>query len=157
MGSGLSPRRRSTTVAAALLALPILAALALITVTPEHIDEVRPDIVFGLVQWAQDHLGMHWLSPARAERVGNVLLYIPIGVLAYLILPRRAWFAALMVGPLLSASVEAFQWLFLPDRTASIGDVVANSLGAMIGVAAASLCTLVFAQAPSSAAVRTTA
>lgn len=76
----------------------------------------------------------------RLSLIMNVLMFIPLGVLAGLVLerPRRIWIAV-VAAPLLSALIELTQGAFLPERVADVGDIVANSIGGWIGLAIAVL------------------
>lgn len=73
-------------------------------------------LTFGLVEW-----------------LSNVVMFMPVGFLfAGLVAPPlRAW--AVLIAAGLSAAVEVTQ-VFLPNRVPSVYDVVANSLGALLGV-----------------------
>lgn len=65
------------------------------------------------------------------EASGNVVLFVPFGLLFPLVAARWRWFSVpLAVG--LSAAIELTQHL-LSWRTPSIDDVKWNSLGALIG------------------------
>lgn len=73
---------------------------------------------------------------AHLEFMANVVMFVPLGVLLALALdPSRRWIAAIAL-PLFSVGVELFQFFFLPARYATISDVIANSIGAWIGVGA---------------------
>lgn len=74
---------------------------------------------------------------AAVEFVGNVLLFVPLGVFVAMLLPQRAWWVLLLIGIFCSALIEAAQAVFLLDRVADPRDVIANSLGFLIGAAAA--------------------
>lgn len=75
---------------------------------------------------------------SRTDLLSNLLLYMPFGLL--LATRRRArggsgagaalW--ALVLGAMLSALVETLQ-LFSASRTSSLGDLAANSMGALVG------------------------
>jgi glycopeptide antibiotics resistance protein len=83
--------------------------------------------------------------PVRVDSISdwttNIVLFIPLGFLlmAMICVDRRAWVgwaAALLVLPfctLLSASLE-FTQLWFPPRISSLNDVVAESLGGVLGV-----------------------
>lgn len=103
-----------------------------------------PNLV-DLVLSSAHRLGWESLNFTRLEIIANVLVFVPIGVLAFLLVPRRFWPLAIMLGPALSLSIEVFQRLALPNRAATLTDVVANSGGALIGVALAIAGTLLFA------------
>lgn len=90
--------------------------------------------------------GLNFLEVLRApvlltytafDALINLLAYLPLGLLAGLILRRRySAFASMMlvlcVGFLLSASMEYLQ-MYLPSRTSSNLDMLTNSAGALIG------------------------
>jgi VanZ family protein len=69
------------------------------------------------------------------QAVANVLFFIPIGLLVYLLLPPRRWYLAIVIGMLGSGTIELGQLLFRPHRVASWEDVATNSIGTAVGVA----------------------
>lgn len=140
----LPPPRRLTRGIALALAIPFFAGLVLLTLTPERIEHKMPNLL-DLVLSASHRLGWESLDFTRLEIVANVLVFVPIGILAFILVPRRFWPLALVLGPALSLSIEAAQRLMLPTRAATLADVVANSGGALIGVALAVTGTLLFA------------
>jgi glycopeptide antibiotics resistance protein len=68
------------------------------------------------------------------ESFSNMLLFIPVGFLFGLMVPLRWWPVALLLGPALSAGIELAQRYLLDARVSTIDDVIANSIGATIGV-----------------------
>ena len=70
------------------------------------------------------------------EAACNVLLFIPVGFLLALGLPRvgavRLWLVCLTA----SVAIELLQGLFLSDRTSSLRDIALNGAGAGVGLAA---------------------
>lgn len=67
------------------------------------------------------------------EFTANIVFFIPVGFLLGLLFTYRLWWLAVVGGALLSGAVETAQGLFLPGRVSSLGDVLANSTGALIG------------------------
>lgn len=65
------------------------------------------------------------------QMLGNVVLFIPFGLLLY-ILHKRAW-VVLLIGVLLSCSIEALQYL-LKLGLCELDDVFHNTLGTLIGL-----------------------
>ncbi len=66
---------------------------------------------------------------------GNIVAFVPIGVLALLALRRdrrSAWLVALAGGTALSAALEISQ--FWVGRSADIDDVILNAMGVALGV-----------------------
>ena len=150
MGRLLPPPRRSTRVWALALGLPFLLAIALLTLTPARVEQTMPrllDIVLAGIQ----RLGWTSLDFTRLEVLANIAVFVPVGVLAFLLVPRRAWPLSLFVGPAVSVAIETAQYVALPHRAATVGDVLANSTGATLGVILAIFCTLL-ATTPSSRA-----
>nr|WP_302182847.1 VanZ family protein [Microbacterium hominis] len=68
------------------------------------------------------------------EFTANIGLFIPVGVLFGLLFPLRWSALALLGGPVLSVLIELAQRQLLEARYATLGDVIANSIGATIGV-----------------------
>jgi len=69
------------------------------------------------------------------EFFGNILMFVPLGVFAALLIARRAWLVLLLLGPALSGFIEICQYLFLPDRFPEWRDVLSNSIGFLLGAA----------------------
>ncbi|MEV8250436.1 VanZ family protein [Microbacterium sp. NPDC076768] len=142
--SSLPPPRVSTRVWAIILGIPFLAGLAALTLTPSRVEQSMPSFL-DLILSTAHRLGWTSLDFAGLEVIANILVFLPIGILAFVLLPRRFWLLAILIGPLLSLAIETAQRVALPHRIATLNDVVANSAGALLGVALALLCTLVFA------------
>ncbi len=139
----LPPPRRLTRGIALALGIPFFLGLALLTLTPQRIENSMPNLL-DLVLTTAHRLGWESLDFTRLEIIANVLVFVPIGILAFILVPRRFWPLALALGPALSVSIEVAQRLVLPHRAATLTDVVANSGGALIGVALAIAGTLLF-------------
>jgi glycopeptide antibiotics resistance protein len=98
----------------------------------------------GAVAWLGGILGHLGFSPSlvtqiRLEFVMNAVIIAPVPFLGAVLLPRytwRDWTALGFAGALL---VEIVQGLLLPQRNASYVDVVANTLGALVGAGLAQL------------------
>lgn len=144
MSTLFAPPRRRTRALALLLGIPFLAGLALLTLTPSRVEEKMPNLL-DLVLRGIHRLGLDFIDFTRLEILANVLVFIPVGVLAFLLLPRRAWPLSLLAGPAISLAIELAQRFVLPHRAATVNDVIANSTGATLGVLFAVACTLLFA------------
>lgn len=68
------------------------------------------------------------------EFASNILMFVPIGVLAALAFPSLHRGRIVMAAFLGSCGMEAGQLLFLSDRIPSAMDIVANTGGATLGV-----------------------
>lgn len=90
------------------------------------------DTIFGALRQ------LSWARAGRADRVSNVLLYIPLGFCCLLWLRTRVrgpWLAAVIatvVGTLLSLCIEVAQ-VYISVRVPSLMDVSLNALGTLIG------------------------
>jgi glycopeptide antibiotics resistance protein len=80
--------------------------------------------------------GVGPIQEVVVEAPANVLLFIPIGFLLCWGFPRFPALSVWSLCVLASVGIEFAQGAFLPDRTASLVDVVTNALGAGIGVLA---------------------
>lgn len=69
----------------------------------------------------------------------NVLLFLPAGWLAAVLVGRGRRWLVLLGGAAVSLTVELAQAVLLPGRVPSFRDVLANSVGVGLGVALASL------------------
>jgi glycopeptide antibiotics resistance protein len=71
----------------------------------------------------------------RVEFVLNATMLAPVPPLAMLAGARWTWERWTAVAFLVTGSVELFQALVLPDRSAQFQDVVSNTLGILLGSA----------------------
>jgi glycopeptide antibiotics resistance protein len=71
------------------------------------------------------------------EFIGNILMFIPLGVFIALLISRRHWWILLFAGTFFSGFIELGQLLFLPDRFPEVRDLVSNSTGFIVGALAA--------------------
>ena len=94
-----------------------------------------------MASWASD-LGT-WIgfstetaNQGRAEFLCNVAIVAPVSALGSLVWPRTTWRDWTAYTFLLAGIVELTQGLVLSSRTASYVDIVANTLGGLVGAAA---------------------
>lgn len=144
----LPPPGRCTRVWAIMLGVPFLGLLTALTLTPSRIEQTLPNLLERILD-VSHRLGWESLSFTRLEILANILVFIPVGILAFVLLPRRIWPFAVLIGPLLSLVIETTQLVALTHRAATATDVLANSAGALFGVALAVMCTLLLAPRPS--------
>ena len=74
-----------------------------------------------------------WFGYNKLEFAANVLMFVPLGFLTSILLPARIWWLALICCPALSVVIELTQAQFLSARFATVTDVAANTIGALIG------------------------
>nr|RZI35518.1 hypothetical protein BJQ95_02106 [Cryobacterium sp. SO1] len=74
-----------------------------------------------------------WFGYSKLEFTANIFMFIPLGFLVSMLLPVRVWWLALLICPGLSVAIELTQAYALSARFATVSDVAANSIGALIG------------------------
>ena len=120
------------------------AALVLLAVSLAGIAELT---LFGREGLgAEQRLELHpllgargWSGIAWRPVIDNVTLFVPLGAALAALWCRRRWPLLLGVAIATSVGVELFQWAFPTGRIANSADVVANTLGAALGIALARL------------------
>ncbi len=85
------------------------------------------------------------------DSILNVLLFFPLGI--GLALSGIPWKRAVLTACALSLTVETAQFLFVPGRDATLGDVVTNTVGGALGFAVARSTGIWLRPAPRTAAV----
>lgn len=121
---------RSARWAGRLLAAYLLAALVVVFQPIPHVAVGSVDVAYRLVVWLQLQ---RWVTPTMVEFGWNVVLFVPLTCLATLAVRRITWLQWFAVGAGLSVTIELVQLLALSGRSASLVDVVSNSLGAWVG------------------------
>jgi hypothetical protein len=77
---------------------------------------------------------LQWTTTPLLAAFFNVALFMPLGFLAPLVWRRLDhWWAVLLSSALLSAAIETAQLLLRNHRTVSTDDVLANTLGGLLG------------------------
>jgi VanZ family protein len=121
---------------ASYLALVIYGSLVPLNFTARSLEEIHLIVSVGI---ASTFAGL-----SRTDFGANVLMFVPVGFLgAGMLLAdtvRRAWrtieasFLVMWLACAVGAALESAQ-LFIPDRTFSVSDVVAQALGTSVGIA----------------------
>ena len=75
-----------------------------------------------------------WAGIAWRPVLDNVTLFVPLGAALAALWCRRRWSTVLILAGLISIGVETFQWAFPSGRIANTADVIANTVGAAIGI-----------------------
>jgi glycopeptide antibiotics resistance protein len=103
-------------------------ALTLIAFWPVPVDRGASGLLRAITQ------AIPWLTYDVIETAANVALFVPFGVLLALVLPLHRG----LVVPISLATtlfIESGQALLLAERTPSLRDIIANVLGAAVGLA----------------------
>jgi glycopeptide antibiotics resistance protein len=110
-----------------------LGVVAWITLGPQPLDERGVDILRSVLAVLARSDLTRWITYEFVEFTANIAMFVPVGLLFLLLVGRRRWWLALGGGVVLTCAIE-FTQLFLPGRFADVRDIVANSLGALLGV-----------------------
>ncbi|GAA1838370.1 hypothetical protein GCM10009750_24970 [Agromyces salentinus] len=110
-----------------------LVVLALIVFLPAS----QAGQVTGVLGWAARVVGDLTDVPVQAayvvlEFTANIVLFVPFGVLAPLAFPRLRPLAVIALGCATSVVIELVQFT-IPSRYPTVSDVIANTLGTVIG------------------------
>src|SRR5688572_6319026 len=109
------PSRRTT----AFLVASWLIVIAVATLMPAETDVTLPASCVFCGQFG------------GVDFVLNIVLFVPLGVgLRWLL---GSWLASGLVGAATTLVIETLQWRLIPGRDASLGDLLANTLGALLG------------------------
>ncbi|QAY60884.1 VanZ family protein [Microbacterium protaetiae] len=95
------------------------------------------DIATGLdrlLRWFAEHPSTAWITFDRLEFASNIAMFVPLGILAVLWFGVRGWWAAIVIGAVISAMIEGSQAILLSTRVPDVRDIVANTLGATAGM-----------------------
>ncbi|WP_448263196.1 VanZ family protein [Microbacterium aurum] len=118
----------------AVLAVCYGAFLAFVVFWPTPIDRPVAGLIARLIAELHERGVPAFIGYGFIEFAANVAMFIPVGIAFSLAVPVRWWFVTLLCGPALSVVIELTQRQLFSERYASIGDVVANSIGATVGV-----------------------
>lgn len=117
-----------------LLAIGYGAFLAFVVLWPSPIDQPVAGLLNRAIAELHERGVPAFVDYEFIEFAANIALFVPVGLLFGLALPMSWWAAMLMLGPALSGVIELLQRELLEARYATVSDVVANSIGATIGV-----------------------
>ncbi|WP_181439474.1 VanZ family protein [Curtobacterium sp. MCBD17_032] len=131
-GTSAHATGRSRSVAA-VLAVGYGVAVVLIGFWGSPVDARVQPLLARVVAAAQRRGAPDWFGYGLFESLANVAFFVPLGLLVVLLAGARWWWAGAASGLLVSAAIETGQALFLPARVATIDDVVANTMGAVVG------------------------
>ncbi len=121
-------RRPLRLIAAAYVALVLWVTIGLVPwhTNGDQFDSgiLNPDAWTSPITWTTGYL---------SEMAFNVAMFVPVGVLGALLIPRRRWPLALVAGFAFTLFIELVQ-MPQPDRISDPRDLVMNTAGAVLGV-----------------------
>ncbi|MCU1534447.1 MAG: VanZ family protein [Glaciihabitans sp.] len=110
-----------------------LGVVAWLTLGPQPFDDSSDGLIWKALDLIARVPFLHWVTYAGVEFTGNVLMFLPVGMFFLLLLGRRRWWLAVLIGVAMTITIESVQ-IVIPGRVSDLRDVVANSVGALIGV-----------------------
>ena len=127
--SAAAPRPQIAVIALSIayVALVVIARLVPLPVDSEH--EEQPGGVLNITNW---FAAATWARGVTTELLLNVVVFIPIGLIAGRFL--RSWGLRILLPIALAFAIEAIQ-LPIPYRVSDPRDIAANTIGALIGIA----------------------
>ncbi|MEO9014047.1 MAG: VanZ family protein [Terrimesophilobacter sp.] len=108
-----------------------LGVVGWITLGPQPLDGRSAGILRSVLDVLARSDLTRWIGYDLVEFTANIAMFMPVG-LSFLLLASR-WWLALAAGVALTCTIE-FTQLFLPGRVSDARDILANSLGALLGV-----------------------
>ncbi|MHA7191231.1 VanZ family protein [Arthrobacter sp. MDT2-16] len=112
-------------------------AVVLIVLWPTPVDRGGADILRRALNFLHERGLPTFVTYGVLEFAANILMFVPLGLFWFLLTPPRLRWWAPAVGFALSTLIEATQFLLIPQRFATPYDVVANTLGTLVGAVAA--------------------
>ena len=109
-------------------------ALGIIALWPTHVDSAFAVNNTFVGRWLIGHGLTAGESYRLIEFTSNAVMYAPLGVIVMLLVPVLRWWRVCALALVVSGTFELMQAVFRPGRTADLSDIVANTLGAALGV-----------------------
>jgi VanZ family protein len=111
----------------------VLAVILAIVLWPTPVD--RPyDSGLARILFALHRAGVpRWVDYDFVEVSANIIMFVPLGALIASVSMRPLWWVSGVLGLALSLCIEFAQTEFLPQRFGSVGDLVSNTVGALLG------------------------
>jgi len=100
---------------------------------PASVSSKVTGLVGVVARWVSDAgIASYHSSAVVLEFLANVALFVPIGLLLPFAWSRLRLWQVVLIGALMSGLIESVQGL-MPSRFPTISDVIANSLGTLVG------------------------
>ncbi|APE25530.1 hypothetical protein vnz_33880 [Streptomyces venezuelae] len=82
-----------------------------------------------------DYSAMGWLERSMyvRQQIANLLMFVPLAMTFRFAWPRFGTWGPVIMGLLLSLSIEVVQWGMAAGRVVDIDDVIVNTVGACLG------------------------
>ena len=127
-----------------LLSLVTLAYLALVgwlTLTPDPTNGSADTLLVRVAARLEREDPLSWVTTSRLEFLANIGLFVPVGLFLVLLVGTRLWWLATLAGFAMTVGIELAQ-RSIPGRVPDERDIVANTLGTLLGVVVGIVLTL---------------
>lgn len=114
-----------------------LAVVLAATLSPTPIDQGYESAIERVLSILHRNGVPEWFGYRWLEFSANIAMFVPLAYFLSLVFPTRFLWLALPLVPALSVVLETLQFFVLPARFATVNDVIANTVGGWVGVAAA--------------------
>ncbi|WP_313811129.1 VanZ family protein [Glutamicibacter sp.] len=111
--------------------LTYLIAVLLVAFWPVPVDRPIRGSLDGFIEWLHRHGLPKIFGYREIEFTANILFFVPMG--SILAMWNNNRFVAVSIATYVSISIETVQELALPQRYSSVFDILANTLGAVLG------------------------
>ena len=128
--------RNHRLVSSLALGIALLVILTLTLMASRRSDEARQIMLVPFQNLIEALDGEGGLRFALAELIGNVLLFVPLGMALRWRLPRFGVGGVTIVALLISVAIETLQGVLATGRWATTTDVITNTVGGLIGAIA---------------------
>ncbi len=118
-----------------------LAFVAWLTLTPQAVATESISVIYRVLDALQRRGYLLSVDDNELEFLANIALFVPVGMFLLLLFGTRLWWLALMASFAMTAAIE-FAQRSIPGRVPDERDLLANGLGAIIGVLVALVLTL---------------
>jgi glycopeptide antibiotics resistance protein len=133
VGGGRRASRIRLATSGLLLAL-YLTVVLVVTLWPTPIDRGYESTIVRLLEILHQRGFPAWFGYHKLEFAANAAMFVPVGFLLALTAPAARWRAAIVAVTAFSALIELTQAGLLTARVSSFIDVLANTIGGIIGV-----------------------
>lgn len=112
-----------------------------LTLTPQPIGRDQQDLVLRVLDALHRRGYAEAVDYDRLEFLANIGLFVPIGMFLLLLFGTRLWWVAALASFAMTVFIESAQ-RGIPGRVSDERDLLANTVGALIGIALATVLTL---------------
>lgn len=118
-----------------------LAFVAWVTLTPQAYASQHLAILYRVLDALHRRGYLLSIDDVELEFLANIALFVPVGMFLLLLVGTRLWWVAVAASFAMSSFIEIAQRV-IPGRVPDDQDVLANTIGAAIGVVVALVVTL---------------